>query len=397
MNQKEIKLIKQYNIWANIMILSLGCIFIMLAGMIISISIPGIIFDRWNDQNSFNVMTSDLIIVSCTSGILIIILAIIAFKKIIATKKIHNIFEKISVAQEKSNNINPAGIIAVNHLATDTIGKGKNNIGNGLIDMMASFAIAKKMKYEADILVSYLPEDQKPKKINFNIIFVIVAILSIVPLFLGIIASLKDKEEVIYNREETITAIKDVYQDYNPNIDKYYNYYGYYEDTVEIKLNDDSIIVVEMYKGGQGKITNIRFIALEKVSDINDTEIIIDNLLKKTETLYQRTNQFKEYYKEIFRNQTPPYKMDEVHRKDLVEKLNEIVYNGRSNYIYQEQYSQYRDNEPKTSVDQMIRLQVEKKEQYEISLVLNIEERKLPTISPIDRYIRKRNNKYALN
>lgn len=129
-----------------------------------------------------------------------------------------------------------------------------------------------------------------------------------------------------------------------------------------------------MDKGGQGKITGIKFISKERVSTNQNTKTILDKLLIKTEILYQRTDQYKDYYKEIFRNRAPIYRMDEEHKLDLVQKLEDLLSKRDSTIKIQNQYQQYRDEIDKTAVSQDIYLKYE--EDYVI-LELSISEHRM--------------------
>lgn len=374
MSNEDIYFIKKFNRWADIVTFLGGLLFISLLTFLISVSIPGILYDQWNNIHYINFCKIEVIILMIELGTL----AIFTFCTIGTVRKAlgklnHLTSQNNNIQQSFENQAQASTTISLNQTVANTVEKGNYNIGNAAIDVTSTISIILNIRKIAKELVSYLPESERPKPVNFKIIFTIMAILSIIPIILGIIVSLEDKNENIENREDVVEKIKSVYYDYNPQIENTYNS-KYYDNIVTINLNNDTAIKVRMDKYGQGKITDITFISKELLLSNQKTDILLDTLLMKVEMLYQRTEQYKDYYKEIFRDRIPVYNMDEEHRLDLIQKLDNIISKKDNTIEHQQQYQQYRDTQDKTAVQQYISLRYE--ENYVI-LELNIKEHRM--------------------
>ncbi len=381
LSEENIKFIRKYNKIANIFTACIGSIVILLLNLLLVVSTSEIIFGSWTNAHVNSFFRIEFIINFGLIGIIIAVLIIVSINISSSTKKLNKILREINSSDSIQDNLRnqkyASDVILFNRAYVSTVGKGENSLGSAVVTYISAIEMAISMRKIADELVSYLPETQRPKKFNINLMFIVIAILSFIPIFFGIKASLKDKNEIIKTREEVISTLKNVYQEYNPTIDDYYHNNGYYRDNVKINLSDGSIIDVSMYKTGQGKITEIHFVVAEDIYDVNNSEQVIDKLLNKVSLLYQKTSLYKNYYKDLFRDELPSFKMDEEHRMDLVQKLNNLLNGNENGRERQEQYYQIRNVEPKTAINQRIWLELTKDNNYKVSLDLEISEHEL--------------------
>lgn len=369
--EEDRNLVRQYGFRARLTDFCLKICGVLLISMLISTAISGIAFDGWNSSHNTQFLIFVIIGTCVLIGVFMIIMLVsgISCRSFLANGKMREILSKDSRYAQSMKEIGEASSTITFLNTMGDITRGQSVVSAGA-EMIGAFSITRRFVLIAEIMEDFVG---LPKKKSLAWVYILVLFLAIVPVgIFGVVASLKDKGEIIDVREETIGTIMKVYADYNPKIDDYYHRNGNYETDVKIQLDNNSLIDVTMYPYGMGKITQISFEVTEPLESAEDEEVVIDTLVNRLKEIYGRTNNYKDYYYEIFGGNVPEFQMDEEHQDELVEKLDKLLSEGtEDDYENQEQYHQ---TDYKTAISQNIKITYKKTDNYDITLRLTIKE-----------------------
>lgn len=369
--EEDRNLVRQYGFRARLTDFCLKICGVLLISMLISTAISGIAFDGWNSSHNTQFLIFVIIGTCVLIGVFMIIMLVsgISCRTFLVNGKMQEILSKDSRYAKSMKEIGEASaaITFLNTMSDITRGQSVASAG---AEMIGAVSITRRFVLIAEMMEEYVG---LPKKKKLTWIYILVFFLAIVPVgIFGVVASLKDKNEIIDVREDTIGTIMKVYDDYHPEIDDFYHRNGNYETDVEIQLDNDSLIDVTMFPYGMGKITEISFEVTESLESAEDEEVVIDTLVNRLKEIYGRTNNYKDYYYEIFGGNVPEFQMDEEHQDELVEKLDKLLSEGtEDDYENQEQYHQ---TDYKTAISQNIKITYKKTDNYDITLRLTIKE-----------------------